>query len=135
MITEPREGIRRPMKPTHVLLIILIILVPILVGVGIYIRFNFVAFEEPYVSVDAIVENPSQYLGKQIQVMGRYAPGSLTITLENATFIIYGETHSILVLLDGGAELPNFQDDMQIVVIGHLESISLFIAIDVITSL
>jgi cytochrome c-type biogenesis protein CcmE len=135
VITEPRESTYRPRKPTHVLVILLIILVPIFVGIAIYIRFNFVVFEDPYVSVDAIVDNPSQYLGKQIQVMGQYTPGSLTITPENVTFIIYGDTHSVLVLLDGGVEIPDFHDGMQIVVIGHLESISLFIAGDVITSL
>ncbi|NHI90273.1 MAG: hypothetical protein EAX87_12175 [Candidatus Thorarchaeota archaeon] len=135
MITEPREVTFRPRKPTRVLVILLIILVPIFVGIAIYVRFNFTVFEDSYVSVDAIVDNPSQYLGKQIQVMGQYTPGSLTITPENVTFTIYGNTHSILVLLDGGVEIPNFQDGMQIVVIGHLESISLFIAGDLITNL
>ena len=76
-------------------------------------------FADPYVSVDAVFENPDLYRGRTIQVKGNFLSGSLTMTSENVTLIIYGETYQILVLVTG--ELPSLQDDQEMVAIGTLE--------------
>ena len=76
-------------------------------------------FADPYVSVDTLVENPDFYRGRIIQVKGNFLSGSLTMTSDNVTLIIYGENHQILVLVTG--ELPALQDDQEMVAIGTLE--------------
>ena len=51
-------------------------------------------FADPYVSVDTLVENPDFYRGRIIQVKGNFLSGSLTMTSDNVTLIIYGENQN-----------------------------------------
>ncbi|MFW9909414.1 MAG: cytochrome c maturation protein CcmE [Candidatus Thorarchaeota archaeon] len=109
-------------KRTRVLAIAAILVVTI-VGVSYGMLTMFV---DPYLSVDLVVQNPDAYMGRTIQVKGKLLPGSLSLGLENITLIIYGEQHTITVLVEG--ELPNLTDDQDIVAIGLLQSAHLIIA-------
>lgn len=83
-------------------------------------------FVDPYLSVDSVVQNPDAYMSQRIQVKGKYLSGSLTITSSNVTLQMYGEQYTITVLVTG--EVPNLQEDQELVAIGELQSSSLIIA-------
>ncbi|MFW9767951.1 MAG: cytochrome c maturation protein CcmE [Candidatus Thorarchaeota archaeon] len=89
-------------------------------------------FVDPYLSVDDVVENPENYMGRTIQLKGEYVNGSLSITLENATLLLAGDNHTIVVLIEG--EVPDLIDGQDIVAIGTLESASLIRATQILTS-
>lgn len=76
-------------------------------------------FVDPYLSVDAVAENPDAYRGRVIQVKGTLQPGSITITEESVTLVIAGNVSSILVIVD--TELPTLTDGQDMVAIGMLE--------------
>ena len=109
-----------------------------LVAVILVATIGFVAwgmlnlFVDPYLSVDDVVENPENYMGRTIQVKGEYVNGSLTQTLDNVTLILAGENHTITVLLVG--EVPDLIDGQEIVAIGTLDSASLIRATNILTS-
>lgn len=109
-----------------------------LVAVVLVATIGFVAygmlnlFVDPYLSVDAVVENPEAYMGRTIQVKGELQPGSLTITADNVTIVIVGENHTITAILLG--EVPDMIDGQEIVAIGSLESANLFLATQILTT-
>ena len=70
------------------------------------------SFVDPYLSVDRVIENPDDYDGFSIQVKGKLLAGSLDTSSSNATFIMYGERHTIHVIILG--EVPTMQDDQDI---------------------
>ena len=76
-------------------------------------------FADPYVSVDAVVENPELHRDRVLQVKGFYQAGSLTLAGDNVTLTMYGDDFTILVLVMG--EVPNLQADQEMVAIGTLE--------------
>ena len=76
-------------------------------------------FADPYVSVDAVIEDPDGHRGRVLQVKGFYLPGSLTMTVDNVTLTMYGDEFTILILVTG--ETPNLQHDQEMVAIGTLE--------------
>lgn len=105
----------------------------IVVAVIIIATLGFVAygmstlFVDPYLSVDTVVQNPSAYMGREIQVMGKYVPGSLSSNASNVTTLqMYGDHYNITVEATG--VVPNLQDNQDLVAIGQLQSASLIIA-------
>ncbi|MBY8997354.1 MAG: cytochrome c maturation protein CcmE [Candidatus Thorarchaeota archaeon] len=108
---------------------IAIILVATIGFVG-YAMLNL--FVDPYLAVDAVVEDPGSYMGRRIQVKGAYLAGSLTTTLDNVTLVMVGDNYTITVLLL--AETPNLIDGQEIVAIGLLQSAYLMHASDILTS-
>ncbi|MFX0044927.1 MAG: cytochrome c maturation protein CcmE [Candidatus Hermodarchaeota archaeon] len=92
----------------------------LVVTVGFVAYGMLTLFVDPYISVDAVVEDPEAYMGRSIQVKGTLQPGSISINAENVTLVLDGETHSITVLVEG--ELPNLTDGQDMVAIGFLES-------------
>ena len=110
---------RKMNKKTRVLLIAGILVVT----VGFVAYGMLTLFVDPYISVDAVVEDPEAYMGRSIQVKGTLQPGSISITLENITLVLEGDTHTITVIVEG--ELPNLTDGQDMVAIGFLESESL----------
>ncbi|MFW9925388.1 MAG: cytochrome c maturation protein CcmE [Candidatus Thorarchaeota archaeon] len=89
-------------------------------------------FVDPYLSVDVVVENPEDYVGRTIQVKGALQPGSLTISAENVTLVIEGDNHTITVLVVG--EVPDMIDGQDIVAIGTLEQSGYIRATQILTS-
>ncbi|MFW9959034.1 MAG: cytochrome c maturation protein CcmE [Candidatus Odinarchaeota archaeon] len=89
-------------------------------------------YVDPYLSVDAVVEHPDSYMGRTIQVKGELQAGSLTIGQDNVTLVLTGDNHTIIVLLLG--EVPDMVDGQDIVAIGTLESATLIIATQILTS-
>lgn len=83
-------------------------------------------FGEVYISVDAVTSDPDLYMGRTLQVKGNLQPGSLSITSENVTLIIEGNSTTLTVILIG--ELPDMIDGQEIVAIGTLESANLLLA-------
>lgn len=89
------------------------------------ITIGFVSFQllnsfgEVYISVDAVTADPDLYMGRTLQVKGNLQPGSLSVTSENVTLVIEGNSTTILVILIG--ELPDMIDGQEIVAIGTLE--------------
>ena len=102
-------------KKTRMLLIAGVLVV--VVGLVAYGMLNF--FVDPYISVDAVVENPEQYMGRTIQVKGRLQNGSISIAIDNTTLVLVGENHTLLVIVEG--ELPSLTDGQDMVAIGFLE--------------
>jgi cytochrome c-type biogenesis protein CcmE len=84
------------------------------------------SFVDPYLSVDSVVENPEVYDGYSVQVKGKLLAGSLDTSSSNTTFVLYGENHSMSVILTG--EVPTMQDDQDIVAIGIYEAPSTILA-------
>ena len=109
-----------------------------LVAVILIATIGFVAygmlslFVDPYLSVDSVVENPGDYMGRSIQVKGDYVNGSLSVTLDNATLLLAGDNYTITVLILG--EVPDLIDGQEIVAIGTLDSASLIRASEILTS-
>ncbi len=89
----------------------------IVVGLVGYGMLTF--FVDPYVSVDAVVENPEAYAGRTIQVKGTLQPGSISINPGNVTLILEGDNHTLLVIVE--ADLPTLTDGQEMVAIGVLE--------------
>ncbi len=104
----------------------LVIAVIVVVSVGFLAYSMMNLFVDPYLSVDAVVQNPDAYMHQRIQVKGKYVTGSLTITSTNVTLQMYGDEYTITVLVTG--EVPNLQEDQDLVAIGELQSSSLIIA-------
>ena len=102
-------------KKTRMLLIAGVLIV--VVGMVAYGMLNF--FVDPYISVDAVVENPEQYMGRTIQVKGKLQNGSISITIDNTTLVLAGDNHTLLVIVEG--ELPSLTDGQDMVAIGFLE--------------
>ncbi|MHA2213386.1 MAG: cytochrome c maturation protein CcmE domain-containing protein [Candidatus Thorarchaeota archaeon] len=106
-------------KKTKVLVIAAILIVTIS-----FVSYGMLTlFVDPYLGVDLVVENPDNYMGRTIQVKGKLQAGSIDIGSVNTTLIMYGETYTITVLVEG--ELPNLIDDQDMVAIGVLESANL----------
>ncbi len=105
------------------MIVVAIVLVAVVGGIS-YAMLQL--YVDPYLSVDTVVENADYYIGLNIQVKGKVLAGSLTVTQNNITFVIYGETHTLTVMLEG--TLPGFEDDQDIVAIGVLQSAKLMIA-------
>lgn len=103
-------------KKTRVMLIAGILVVT----VGFVAYGMLTLFVDPYISVDAVVEDPESYMGRSIQVKGTLQAGSISINAENITLVLEGDTHVITVLVEG--ELPNLTDGQDMVAIGFLES-------------
>ena len=107
----------------------MVVTVIVIVSVG-FLAFSMMnLFVDPYLSVDAVVQNPDAYMDQRIQVKGKYVTGSLAISSANVTLQIYGEMHTITVLVTG--EVPNLQEDQELVAIGELQSSSLIIASEI----
>ncbi|MFX0056265.1 MAG: cytochrome c maturation protein CcmE [Promethearchaeota archaeon] len=102
-------------KKTRMLLIAGVLVV--VVGVVAYGMLNF--FVDPYISVDAVIENPDAYTGRLIQVKGTLQPGSISINPENVTLVLDGDSNSLLVVVEG--DLPTLTDGQDMVAIGILE--------------
>ncbi|MFW9862485.1 MAG: cytochrome c maturation protein CcmE [Candidatus Thorarchaeota archaeon] len=102
-------------KKTRMLLIAGVLVV--VVGVVAYGMLNF--FVDPYISVDAVVENPDAYTGRLIQVKGTLQPGSISIDPGNVTLVLDGDSNSILIIVEG--DLPTLTDGQDMVAIGILE--------------
>lgn len=100
------------------------------IGFVAYAMLNL--FVDPYLSVDAVVEDPESYMGRTIQVKGAYQNGSLLTTIDNVTLVMEGETHTITVLILG--ETPNLIDGQDIVAIGQLQSAYIIHATEILTS-
>ena len=100
------------------------------IGFVAYAMLNL--FVDPYLSVDAVVEDPDSYMGRTIQVKGAYQNGSLLTTIDNVTLVMEGDTHTITVLILG--ETPNLIDGQDIVAIGQLQSGNLIHATEILTS-
>jgi cytochrome c-type biogenesis protein CcmE len=100
------------------------------IGFVAYAMLNL--FVDPYLSVDAVVEDPDSYMGRTIQVKGAYQNGSLLTTIDNVTLVIEGENHTLTVLILG--ETPNLIDGQDIVAIGQLQSAYLIHANEILTS-
>ncbi len=81
------------------------------------------SFGEVYISVDAVTADPDLYMGRTLQVKGNLQPGSLSVTSENVTLVIEGNSTTLIVILVG--ELPDMIDGQEIVAIGTLESANL----------
>lgn len=98
----------------------------ILIAVVLMITISFVAygmlslFVDPYLQVDTVVNDPDSYMGRTIQVKGKLQAGSLSIAGDNITLVMYGETFTIYVIVEG--EVPNLTDDQEMVAIGVLEA-------------
>ncbi len=105
------------MKKRNTAIIVSIILITT-VGLVAVVMLN--SFVDPYLTVDGVVENPEMYDGYSVQVKGKFQPGSLESSSANVTFTMYGNNHTINVILDG--EVPTMQDDQDIVAIGVYES-------------
>jgi cytochrome c-type biogenesis protein CcmE len=106
-------------KKTRVLLIAGILVVT----VGFLSWGMLTLFVDPYLSVDAVVENPDDFMGRTIQVKGKLQANSLSISASNVTFVMEGDTHTLTVLVLG--DLPNMQDGQDVVAIGELVSANL----------
>ena len=97
----------------------------VLTSVILVITIGFVAFQvlntfgDVYISVDAVDANPELYRGRTLQVKGTLEPSSLSITAENVTLLIAGESATLLVILMG--EVPDMIDGQEIVAIGTLD--------------
>lgn len=117
------------MKKKNRMALVAVVLV-VTIGLVVYGMLN--VFVDPYLSVDAVVENPESYMGRTIQVKGAFQAGSLTATVDNVTLIIEGENHTITALLLG--EVPDMIDGQEIVAIGTLESANLILATQILTS-
>jgi cytochrome c-type biogenesis protein CcmE len=102
-------------KKTRMLLIAGVLVV--VVGVVAYGMLNF--FVDPYISVDAVVENPEAYSGRTIQVKGKLQPGSISINPGNVTLVLEGDNYTLLVIVE--ADLPTLTDGQDMVAIGVLE--------------
>ncbi|MHA1908399.1 MAG: cytochrome c maturation protein CcmE domain-containing protein [Candidatus Thorarchaeota archaeon] len=111
-------------KKTRVMVITTILIVTV-AGVAYGMMTLFV---DPYLSVDAVMDNPDAYMGRQIQVKGAYEEGSLQVTMENTTLYILGDTHRLLVLVTG--IVPDLTDATSIVAIGTLDPAGHIIAED-----
>ncbi|MHA1863399.1 MAG: cytochrome c maturation protein CcmE domain-containing protein [Candidatus Thorarchaeota archaeon] len=105
-----------------------------LTSVILIVTIGFVGFQllntfgDVYISVDTVTENPELYMGRTLQVKGYLQPESLSVTSANVTFVIEGNTTSLVVILIG--ELPDMIDGQEIVAIGTLESANIFLATD-----
>jgi len=106
-------------KKTRVLLIASILVIT----VGFVAYGMLTLFVDPYLSVDMVVQDPDAYTGRSIQVKGQLEPGSISITAENVTLVLMGDSYTITVLVEG--ELPNLTDGQDMVAIGFLESADL----------
>ncbi|MDF1539875.1 MAG: cytochrome c maturation protein CcmE [Candidatus Thorarchaeota archaeon] len=113
------------MKKKERNIVVVIVLIVAVIGLSFGMLNSFV---DPYLSVDAVVENPGLYMGRQIQVKGALEPDSLTVTLDNVTLVIVGETHTLLVLVTG--VLPDLTEAQSIVAIGLLHEDGYIIAQD-----
>ncbi|MFW9847764.1 MAG: cytochrome c maturation protein CcmE [Candidatus Thorarchaeota archaeon] len=111
-------------KKTRVLAISAILIVTI-AGVA-YVMMSL--FVDPYLTVDAVVENPDLYMGRKIQVKGGYEQGSLLVTSENTTLYIIGEEHRLLVLVDPTCVVPNLANATSVVAIGQLNAAGYILA-------
>jgi cytochrome c-type biogenesis protein CcmE len=89
----------------------------VVVGLVAYGMLNF--FVDPYISVDAVVENPEGFSGRTIQVKGTLQPGSISINPGNVTLVLEGDNHTLLVVVE--TELPTLTDGQEMVAIGVLE--------------
>ena len=94
--------------------------VVLIVSIGIVAVIMLNSFVDPYLTVDGVVENSDVYNGYTVQVKGKLQAGSLDTSSSVVTFIMYGENHTINVVLDG--EAPTMQDDQDIVAIGIYEA-------------
>jgi cytochrome c-type biogenesis protein CcmE len=108
------------LKKRNSLIVVSIILIATISVVAVVMLNSFV---DPYLSVDRVVENPEVYDGYSVQVKGKLQAGSLQTYSSNTTFIIYGDNHTILVILTG--EVPAMQNDQAIVAIGVFEAPSI----------
>ncbi len=111
------------MKKQHGYLLLALVGVTSVSILGV-LMLNF--YVDPYIGVDEVVENSELYLGRTVQVKGNLLAGSLSVTSENVTLIMYGDSYSILVLVAG--DLPDVADDQELVAIGTVESSLLIIA-------
>ncbi|TFG28466.1 cytochrome c maturation protein CcmE [Candidatus Thorarchaeota archaeon] len=106
-----------------------------LTSIILVITIGFVAFQllntfgDVYVSVDAVTAEPDVYMGRTLQVKGFLQPGSLSVTSENVTLVIAGNTTTLLVILIG--ELPDMIDGQEIVAVGSLESATILRATNI----
>jgi len=97
----------------------------VLTSVILIVTIGFVGFQvlntfgDVYISVDAVDANPAFYRGRTLQVKGILQPDSLSVTTENVTLVIAGESATLLVILIG--ELPDMIDGQEIVAIGTLD--------------
>ncbi|MHA2003826.1 MAG: cytochrome c maturation protein CcmE domain-containing protein [Candidatus Thorarchaeota archaeon] len=102
-------------KKTRMMLIAAVLVV--VVGLVSYAMLNL--FVDPYISVDAVVDNPDAYRGRVIQVKGTLQPGSISINPGNVTLILAGNSSTILVIVD--TDLPSLTDGQEMAAIGMLE--------------
>ena len=111
------------MKKRNTAIAVSIILIAT-IGIVAFVMLN--SFVDPYLSVDSVVENSEVYDGYTIQVKGKYQPGSLDTSSSNITFIMYGDNHTLTIILTG--EVPSMQNDQDIVAIGVYEAPNTIIA-------
>ncbi len=104
-----------------------IVVAAVVIGTLGFVAYGMLTlFVDPYVSVDAVVENPDAYMNRKIQLKGNYLANSLAITSDNVTLVMYGEQYNITVVITG--EVPNLQADQELVAIGFLQSAKVIIA-------
>jgi cytochrome c-type biogenesis protein CcmE len=107
-----------------------IVVAAIIIGTLGFVAYGMTTlFVDPYLSVDSVVQNPSAYMDRQIQVKGKLVAGSLSITASNVTLQMYGDQYTITVEVTG--VVPSLQDNQDLVAIGQLQSAQLIIASEI----
>ncbi len=81
----------------------------------------FTSYMKPYMTVSQVVQNSSEYREEKIQIIGIVANGS--VTYENATIVFnLTDEESAIKINFVGSPPQNFQEGVQVVVIGSLVS-------------
>jgi cytochrome c-type biogenesis protein CcmE len=107
-----------------------IVVAAIIIGTLGFVAYGMTTlFVDPYLSVDSVVQNPTAYMNRQIQVKGKLVAGSLSITSSNVTLQMYGDQYTITVEVTG--VVPSLQDNQDLVAIGQLQSAHLIIASEI----
>lgn len=96
------------------------------------ILFSASEFVNPYHSVSEVASDTANFMGQQIQMIGKVVNGSIRTVGGNMTFEIT-DGKSVLNVIYSGSTPQNFREGIDVVVIGNLISGDTFKANEILT--
>lgn len=112
-------------KPIHVILVALMAL-------GVALAYDaLTSYVNPYLTVSQVAQNPGSY-EDEVQIIGFVANGSIQISGSNLSFLLVDSSSDIEVTYGKGVP-QNFQEGIEVVVIGSLTEVNHVAAANILT--
>ncbi|MFQ5712010.1 MAG: cytochrome c maturation protein CcmE [Candidatus Geothermarchaeales archaeon] len=113
-------------KPIHLILSSLVVF-------GVLLSYDaLTSYVNPYLTVSQVAQNPGEYHNQEVQIIGFVANGSVQISGSNLSFLLADEASDIRVTYGRGVP-QNFQEGIQVVVMGSLTGANHVTATNILT--